>query len=222
MDGPNEPALPEPHRRLHRALIDALLAAGAVPGLADLARGLGVASEDVRAGLRALAAADYLALDAAGRLTCLYPFSLIPTPHVVVIGEERRYAMCALDALGIAAMMGREIKVEGRCAACEQPLHLRVRPDASVVVVPPATVVVARREQGAPACEVCCPFTVFACGAEHARALVARVLGTEMLPLDTALTLAAAIFGDLLGDSLPARRRRSTDVAVAQRSTSTS
>ncbi|MGH2560843.1 MAG: organomercurial lyase [Thermomicrobiales bacterium] len=222
MDSRNEPLLPDPHRRLHRALIEAMLATGVLPGEEELAAALGAPAEQVRSGLRALAEADYVSFDAKGRLTCLYPFSVVPTPHVVVIDERRRYAMCSLDALGVAAMVGRAITVEGRCGACGTSIHLEVRLGAVGTATPAAAIVVARRAFDAPASEVCCPYTVFACGEEHARTLVAREPGSEMLPLDVSRDLAEMIFGDFLGERLPARRRRSSDVAADHRSTSTS
>ncbi|MGH2532636.1 MAG: organomercurial lyase [Thermomicrobiales bacterium] len=222
MENRHQPELPHAQRRIHRTLIDAMLATGGVPGVEDMAVTLGTSPVDVRSGLQMLVEADYLALDASGRVICLYPFSVVPTPHVVVVDERRRYAMCALDALGVAAMLGRAITVDGRCAACGVLMRLRVRPGAVVSASPAETVVVARRAFEAPASEVCCPFTVFACGEHHAEEMVARVPESEMLSLTESLGLAEAIFGDLLGDTLPAKRRSSADVEAAQRSTSTS
>ena len=127
-----ETTLPEDDRRLHRTLIDAMLATGSVSSMPGLADRLRTTEEAILAGLARLAAADYLALDAAGQVTCLYPFSTTPTPHVVVVQEERRFAMCAIDALGIPAMLGRELTVEGRCAVCDLPIALRIPPGAVV------------------------------------------------------------------------------------------
>jgi hypothetical protein len=222
MNGHDEPTLAEPHRRLHRALIDAVVTAGMVPAMENLADRLNVAPEQVQTGLRALAAVDYLSLDSAGNVTCLYPFSSLPTDHVLVIGERRRYAMCSLDALGVAAMLGEMITVEARCAHCGEPIRLRVCPRTIDASEPATTAVVVRREADTPASEACCPFTVFACNGDHARRLAARVPTSEVLPLQEALTLGEAIFGDLLAETLPVRRRRSSDVPSAHRSTSTS
>jgi hypothetical protein len=82
-------------RRLHYALIDAVLTTGSAPSLSALADQLDTSKDAIWTGLRNLAAADYLALDAGDQVTCLYPLSVTPTPHVVVVDGARRFAMCA-------------------------------------------------------------------------------------------------------------------------------
>lgn len=200
--------LAENKRRLHRTLIDAMLETGAAPPLNALADWLKMSEDAIRAGLAALAAADYLALDPAGQITCLYPFSAAPTPHVVVIDGQPRYAMCSIDALGIPAMLGQELDVEGRCAVCNAPLALRVRPGEIVAADPPEALVVARRDEAEPAFAACCPFTVFVCGQKHADQFMRRIVGAHTLPLPEALVHAETIFADLLAEDLPAHRPR--------------
>ena len=195
-------------RRLHRALIDAVLKTGSVPELSVLAAQLDASPEAIRDGLRDLATADYLALDASGQVTCLYPLSVVSTPHAVVVNGSRRFAMCAIDALGMPAMLDRELDIEGRCAGCDAPIALRVRPGTVVTVAPATTLVVARRDEAEPAFAACCPFTVFVCGQEHADRFMRRIAGTRVLPLPDALQLAEAIFGSLLAAEIPATRPR--------------
>jgi len=209
-NGASAATLPETERRLHRSLIEAMLATSDVPTAVALAAELGASLDMLRSHLRTLAFADYLGFDAAGHLTCLYPFSVIPTQHVVVIdgATERRFVMCSLDALGIAAMLGRAVEIESACPVCGTPIRLVVRPSAVVSIAPPETVVVAKRDADAPAHEACCGFTVFACGAEHADALLARTSDTSALDLAAALHVGEAIFAGMLGDMLPAKRQR--------------
>lgn len=206
----SELTLPELDRRLHRALVEGVLARGVVPVPEELAGTIGVAIDTIRDRLAALAAADYLALDTAGWATCLYPFSPIPTPHVVVIGGHRRYAMCAIDALGMAAMLNRAVEIESVCAGCGAAIRLAVVPGTIVGVEPAATVVLARRSGDEPACETCCPFTLFACGPEHGADVAARLPETSVVSVEEALHHGETIFGDLLAEELPARRRRSS------------
>jgi alkylmercury lyase-like protein len=204
-----EEALSPVERRLHRALLDALLRTGAVPSREDLAGVAGIAVEDLTVRLAALEAADYVALTPDGRVGCLYPFSLSPTPHIVVVGERRRYAMCAIDALGIAAILDQRVAIEGGCAACGAPIRLGVTPGTIARAEPPEAVVLARRSGDEPAWETCCPFTLFACGPAHGHELAVRLLETTVVSLEEALHHAETIFGSLLGETLPARRRRS-------------
>jgi hypothetical protein len=141
-------------------------------------------------------------------VTCLYPFSLTPTPHAVVIDGQRRAAMCAIDAIGVPAMLDQELAIEGGCAVCAAPIALRARPGAILETDPPTAMVVARRDEDEPAFATCCPFTVFVCGPAHADAFAARVAGTHALSLAAALRHAEEIFAGLLAETLPARRPR--------------
>ena len=200
--------LSEPARRLHRALIEALLASGEVPSHEVLAGGLGIGRDRLAAALHELAAADYAAFEGAGRLGCLYPLSPSPTPHVAVVDGQRRHAMCAIDLLGVPAMLGRELALEGRCAECGTGIRLRVRPGAVAAAEPATALVVTQRDEAAPAVSACCPFTVFACGPAHAERLAERTPGASVLPLAEARAHDEALFGDLLdAPTLPAARR---------------
>jgi len=62
--------------------------------------------------LGALHAEDFLQLDAGGQIRAAYPFSAVPTPHRVDLdGGPRVHAMCAIDALGIAAMIHAAVTI---------------------------------------------------------------------------------------------------------------
>ena len=200
--------LPAEHRRLHRALIDAIVRTGAVPTMAALPGQLGLPTDDVLRALDSLAAADYVGLSADGQIACLYPFSLTPTPHVVLIDDAPRYAMCSIDALGMPAMLDREFAVVGRCAVCASAIDVRVRPGEIVDAVPATALVVARRDFAEPAFAACCPFTVFVCRQEHADQFLSQVADAQVLPLAKALAHAETIFGNLLAEELPAARPR--------------
>jgi Alkylmercury lyase len=66
----------------------------------------------------------------AGRVDVAYPFSASPTPFVVDLGRGRgeRYACCAIDALGLAPMLGQSVRIRSRCHHCAMPLALSVDP----------------------------------------------------------------------------------------------
>ncbi len=175
--------LAAPARRLHRALLTALLRDGVVPPVGALADTLGIDHDALAASLRELVVGDYAALGPAGELRGLYPLSAVPTPHVVVIDGHRRHAMCAIDALGLPAMLGRELTIGATCGLCHAPIRLVVRPGTVVATEPATATVVARRDEHEPAANACCPATVFACGAAHGRALIERLPGTSLLSL---------------------------------------
>ncbi|HVE96410.1 MAG TPA: organomercurial lyase [Pseudonocardiaceae bacterium] len=62
--------------------------------------------------LSALHTADAIRLDPAGHIAVAYPFSTTPTRHVVRIANRIDvYAMCAIDALGVAAMLAADVVI---------------------------------------------------------------------------------------------------------------
>jgi hypothetical protein len=66
----------------------------------------------------------------AGRVDIAYPFSASPTAFVVDLGQGRgeRYACCAIDALGMAPMLGQHVRIRSRCHHCAVPVELSVDP----------------------------------------------------------------------------------------------
>ncbi len=66
-----------------------------------------------------------------GHVDVAYPFSAAPTAFVVRLHDgTERYTCCATDALGIAPMLGRPVRIGARCHHCEAPLNFSVSPDA--------------------------------------------------------------------------------------------
>ena len=65
-----------------------------------------------------------------GQVILAYPWSGTPTAFVMRLADGRqRWACCAIDALGIAAMLGETVQVRSRCHHCDVPLALDVAPD---------------------------------------------------------------------------------------------
>jgi len=162
----------------------------------------------IRSGLAALAETDYLAVDATGHVSCLYPFSTTPTSHVIVINGQPQYAMCSIDALGMPAMLGQALDIAAGCAVCDRPITFRVAPGTIVAATPSEAMVVAHPDEAEPAFATRCPFTVFVCGQGHADQFMRRIAGTQGLPLTEALRHAEEIFGSLLTEVIPASRPR--------------
>lgn len=62
--------------------------------------------------LAELAARDVMAFGARGEIRAAYPFSSAPTPtQVTRAGGPAAYAMCAIDALEISAMLGHPVTI---------------------------------------------------------------------------------------------------------------
>src|SRR5882757_6302815 len=101
--------LSPPARHVHRAILTEFARNGQAPTQADLADAHGI---DLAGTLAELTAADLIVIDDEGDLRGAYPFSATPTPHRVTIADGPTvHAMCAIDALGISAMLGRQVTI---------------------------------------------------------------------------------------------------------------
>jgi len=67
-----------------------------------------------------------------GHVDMAYPFSASPTPWAVRLpGGQERFACCAVDALGIAPMIGQRVEIRSRCHHCGEPLALWSTPEGA-------------------------------------------------------------------------------------------
>jgi len=83
----------------------------------------------VRDAVPALDADDLIRVH-EGRVDLAYPFSAAPTPFAVRLADGReRYACCAIDALGVAPMLGEPVRVRSACHHCGAALEFPVAPD---------------------------------------------------------------------------------------------
>jgi len=105
-------ALTRPARQAHLAVLAAFAQAGRAPMRSELERITRASAADPAAVLAELAERDVIAFDQAGEIRAAYPFSPSPTPiRVSWEGGPVTYAMCAIDALGISAMLSRPVTI---------------------------------------------------------------------------------------------------------------
>ena len=84
-----------------------------------------------------------------GQVEIAYPFAARPTPFVVRLAAGgERYACCAIDALGMAPMLGQHVEVAGPCHHCGAPLAFTVSPDGPSLSAEGVMVWVGRRCEG--------------------------------------------------------------------------
>jgi hypothetical protein len=188
-----------------RATQSAVLRAFATTGRAPAPEALAVPGVDVGPALACLHAEDFLRLDGAGRIVAAYPFSAAPTAYLVhVDGGPSVHAMCAIDALGIARLLGRATSVRSADPSTGEPV--RVELDAAGRLrdhkPPAAAVLVAATAHGDSciAADTCCAsVSFFASGATAQDWLDANpdVRG-PVIDLVAALDLANEVFGHLL------------------------
>jgi hypothetical protein len=105
-------ALTLPARQLHLAVMAAFAGTGRAPTRGELERGARAHGADPAAVLAEPAARDVIVFGAGGEIRAAYPFSPVPTGiQVRWAGGPVTYAMCAIDALGISAMLGRPVTI---------------------------------------------------------------------------------------------------------------
>jgi mercuric reductase len=73
-----------------------------------------------------LGARDLVVLD-GGRIIGAYPFTDADTGYRVTWDSHAANTMCAVDALGIGAMLGRETAIVSRCRHCGAPIRIETR-----------------------------------------------------------------------------------------------
>lgn len=83
----------------------------------------------VRQAVAELDQSDLLLVDGA-RIVLAYPFASTPTAFLTLLDDGRqRYACCAIDALGIPALLHRHVHVRSRCHHCGESIELRLSPE---------------------------------------------------------------------------------------------
>lgn len=195
--------LSRPARLVHQQILTIFAATGQPPTRADLQQAAATAGVDLAAALVELTRVDLIVQDPRGELLAAYPFSATPTPHRLTLdGGQSLHAMCAIDALGVPAMLGQPVTVTSTEPGSAQPVTVHVDGHRATWY-PPTGVVLAGASADccAPSAERTCGHINFFTTPEAARAWAAAhpELTWTLLDQTQALDCAAAEFGPLLG-----------------------
>lgn len=191
---------------LYREILLAF-ARGEAPSRADLAPGTRSLEFDLDAALARFEQLDLVCLDGeSGKIVVAYPFSGRPTAHRLRLADgNEAYAMCAVDALGVAAMLGQSVSIESRDPISGQRISVDVSPAGDARWSPDEVVVFAGgREGSASVSELCCPVVNFFASPKTAEAYLDRQPGLSgrVVSVPEALERGRAIFGAALtGDT---------------------
>ncbi len=156
---------------VRRAVLELYGALGRAPSPAELGARTALDGAEIAAVLTRLAVRDMVVLEGSGgTLVGAYPLSDRDTGHRVEMKGSALNAMCAVDALGVGAMYGRDARVESSCRACGAPITVELGAGGSALgPASPAEPVVwfgLDYEAGCAATSLC-TVIVFFCGARH-------------------------------------------------------
>ncbi len=101
---------------------------GRAPVAVEVADSLGTSALDVESAFRRLHDSHVIVL-APGTpyIWMANPFSALPTPFTVTVGERTYWGNCNWDALGIVAALGApQAVVHARCPDCAEELEVRI------------------------------------------------------------------------------------------------
>jgi Alkylmercury lyase len=194
--------------RVWRAVLEGFASAGRVPDVAAIAAATGLGPAAVGAALDRLRARDLVVrAENTGAVTAAYPFSEWVTGHRVRWDGTVVNALCAIDALGMGAMLGRDTIIEAECRHCSAPIRVATRQQGTEIAAtfPEATVVWAGiAYAGNCGATSGCTLKVFFCSDEHLHAW--REAGPAASPgfrlsVDEAHQVGRAIFAPMLRPS---------------------
>ena len=189
--------------RVRVALLQFYAEHGRAPATGVLAERAGLSEAAIPPLLEELRRRDLVVLD-GNKIVGAYPFTDRDTGHRVAVDGRILNAMCAVDALGIGAMLDRDITIASRCRHCGAPIRIATRDRGlGVAQVSPVTAVVwlSVRYEGGCAASSLCTATSFFCSDDHLAAWRQEHSADKpgfRLSMEEALEAGRAIFGPSL------------------------
>jgi mercuric reductase len=202
--------------RVRVALLQHYLEFGHAPFPVELGRRLGLSEATVRQQFQELRHRDLVILQNEG-IVGAYPFTDRDSGHLVALEGRTLNAMCAVDALGIGAMTGREVTVVSSCRHCGVPIQIATRDRGrGLAEVEPNTAVMWQsvRYEDSCAANSLCAKTVFYCSDDHLSAWRNERPADEpgfRLSVEEALEVGRALFGPSLA-GIDAAERTNNDI----------
>jgi len=139
-----------------------------------------------------------------GGIVVAYPFSGRPTAHFVRFEDgTEAFAMCAIDALGIAPMFGEPIEISSRDPLTGEQIRVELEPDGNGSWQPQEAVVVCGTSGAGESCTSCCPVLNFFSSADNATGWLASHADVRdvVISIDDAIVAGRMVFGDILKEA---------------------
>lgn len=190
-------------RNVHLAILRWFADHGSAPSPEDVTGRLSGSSDQIGKHLVSLKARD-LIVQRDGMIEVAYPFTSWRTPHLVEAKSVINRAVCAIDALGVAAMLGTRTQVRSKCHLCHVDITLSItmEPDPVVDARPKSVTIWAGVQSiESSAVETQCTQIVFFCARGHLVHWIKDTTdptpGFDLTPLD-ATRIGSAIFKPFL------------------------
>jgi hypothetical protein len=192
--------LSRPERELYFSILRRFATAGrpSRSEMSALARQVGL--EDAQA-LDTLAREDLFHLGGDGEISVASPFSGLPTAHRVRFPNGHEvFAMCAIDALGIAPILGKRIEIASCDPLTSEEIQVALEPGGEGHWQPEKAVLVCGASGGGESCSSCCPVLNFFASMDNATSWLpshADVRG-DVISMGEAIAGGRVVFGDVL------------------------
>ena len=106
---------------------DYVMREGLPPTIAETSSAVSRSPDEVRVSFQRLADGHILVLQrGSGEILMTNPFSAVPTPFLVRVGDLSWYGNCIWDAMGIPAMLKADAAIEASCGCSGTAMHLAV------------------------------------------------------------------------------------------------
>lgn len=189
------------HRDVHRQILRAF-ADGIEPTPERVAGWAAAAEVEPDDAMAALAARDLVHRDPqTGAIVVAYPFSGVPTGHRLRLASGIEvFAMCAIDALGIAFMLDQHTTVHSSDPQTGEPIAVTVHPAGESEWTPASAGVLVARARAGESASCICPHTNFAASPQSGRSLLDQTPGLagHVLSMDDAIATGRDTFAELL------------------------
>jgi len=104
-----------------------MIRSGRCPRVDEMAKSLKSSTKTILSSLSRLSDSHAFMQQENGELWRVAPFSAIPTPFPVTIGDRSWFGNCIWDALGIPAMLGKDARIDASCGCCNLAMPVDIR-----------------------------------------------------------------------------------------------
>jgi len=161
----------EQEETVRLAILRVFAKTGEAPTVESLTDATGLSLSDLPTLLAGLDDRDLIVLSGSGNtIDAAYPFTSRDTEHRVTVDGTTLKAMCAVDALGIGAMLNRDTSIRSKCRHCGCDIEIETNDNGHALAsVSPETAIVWSGVQDIDGCaaDTQCSVMAYFCSDDH-------------------------------------------------------